>query len=89
VEKADVSHRIDTTPNVSQNNLMAGLADNKFAQMFLGNSRPNPVQMKRVQVNNAPQGYTSVPQQAPKPQMDNNTMMTGVNNSLKKLNNIL
>ena len=90
MEKSTIGHKIDTTPNVSENKLMSGLADNKFAQMFLGSStRPNVVKTKRVQQNNMTPGYmTTSPNQAP-PQMDNNPMMTGVNNNLKKLNNIL
>jgi hypothetical protein len=88
VEKSTIGHKIDTTPNVTKNNLMAGLADNKFAQMFLGEStRPNIVKAKRVQQNNMVPGYMTTPQTPP--QMDSNPMMNGVNNNLRKLNNIL
>jgi hypothetical protein len=94
VEKSTLSHRIDTTPNVSENKLMSGLADNKFAQMFLGSSRPNTVPMKRVQSNNVVPGYSTQgfnPSQG-KPsntQMDKNPVMNGVNERLRRLNGML
>lgn len=92
-EKAGLSHRMETTPNVSENKLMSGLADNKFAQMFLGSSRPNPVQMKRVQTNNVVPGYSTqgfgkISTQGT-PQMDKNPMMDGVNEKLRRLNSML